>query len=157
MAVQILLNLIIALLWMLLHDVWDSLTFAMGYVLGILLIFTLRRFFPTPFYGKKVIAVLMLMYIFIREIIKSSFVIIGQIISPQIKIQPGVIKMETALKGDWELTTLCCLITLTPGSVVIEVAPEEGILYIHVMELADFDGFITQTRGFEKAILEVMN
>lgn len=157
MAIQILLNIIIALLWMLLHDVWDSLTFVIGYALGILLIFILRRFFPTPFYGKKIFAIFMLIYIFIREIIKSSFVIIGQILSPKIKIQPGVIRLDTALKGEWELTTLCCLITLTPGSVVLEVAPEEGILYIHVMELADFDGFIAQTRGFEKAILEVMN
>lgn len=157
MAIQILFNLIIAVLWMLLHNAWDSLTFMMGYALGIFLIFILRNFFPSPFYGKRVVAIIKLILIFIREIIKSSFVVIGQVISPRIKIQPGVIRFETTLKGDWELTTLCNLITLTPGSVVIEVAPEEGILYIHVMELADFDGFIAQTRGFEKAILEVMN
>ncbi|GIQ69098.1 Na+/H+ antiporter subunit E [Xylanibacillus composti] len=158
MAIQILLNLIIALLWMLLHDVWDSLTFAIGYLLGMLFIFTLRRFFPGPFYGKKVISIIKLFYLFNVELIKSSAVVIAQITRPRINIKPGVFRMETKLRGQWEITILCCLLTLTPGSVVLEVAPEDGVLYLHGMDVAEIEDMIIQTKTvFEEAIIEVMN
>ena len=57
-----------------------------------------------------------------------------------------------------EITLLSCLLTLTPGSVVIETAPEQGILYLHVMDLTDIEDTIYKSKiVFEKAILEVMN
>lgn len=158
MTMQILLNLVIAMVWMLLHDEWNTLTFAEGYVVGLIMIFALRRFFPTAFYGKRVWAILRLIGLFSVELVKSSLLVIGQITRPKLNIQPGIFKMETVLKGDWEITMLSSLITLTPGSVVIEVAPEEGIMYVHAMDVSEsLENAVEKTKlRFEKAIIEVM-
>lgn len=156
MTLQILLNLLIGLVWMLLHDRWDAATFAVGYAIGLLFIFGMRRFFPTRFYGKTCWAIIKLLYLFIVELVKSTVVVMRQVLRPRLNIEPGIFKVKTSLKSDWEITLLSSLVTLTPGSVVMEVAPEEGILYIHAVDATDFQNSIIETKKvFEKAIAEV--
>lgn len=156
MTLQILLNLIIGLVWMLLHDRWDAETFTIGYLIGLLFIFALRRFFPTTFYMRKCWAILKLFFLFIIELVKSTIVVVRQVARPKLNIEPGIFKVQTKLKSDWEITLLSKLITLTPGSVVMEVAPAEGIMYIHAMDASEFKNSIMESkRIFEDAILEV--
>lgn len=156
MTKQIILNLTIAMVWMLLHDAWNTLTFFVGYVLGIAFIFGMRRFFPEPFYGKKLWSITKLLYLFNSELLKSSIVVIGQVIRPRLSIQPGVFKVTTKLKTDWEIALLTGLLTLTPGSVVMEIAPSTGTMYIHAMDVTEFQESIVRTMNlFEDAILEV--
>jgi len=156
MTLQILLNLLIGAVWMLLHDKWDFRTFVVGYFIGFLIVFGLRRFFPTPFYGKKSWAILKLLFLFIKELFFSTLVVIRQVTRPKLNIQPGIFRVETKLKSDWEITLLSNLITLTPGSVVMEVAPEEGVFYIHAMDMTEFQNSIIRSKErFEDAILEV--
>ncbi len=157
MTTQILLNLLIAMVWMLLHDEWSTLTFAIGFLLGFLIIYSFRRFFPTPFYGRKLWAILKLIYLFGIDLILSSVVVIGQVIRPRLNIQPGIFKMETKLKTEWELAMLVNLLTLTPGSVVMEIAPEEGMLYVHTMDLKTNEQSVRKTKNkLEDVIIEVM-
>lgn len=156
MTLQILLNLVIGAMWMMLHDRWDADSFIVGYAIGALIIFGLRRFFPDPFYGRRVWAILKLLYLFVRELVKSTIVVIRQVTKPRLDIEPGIFRVETVLKNDWEITLLSMLITLTPGSVVMEAAPSEGILYLHAMDASEFENSIMHSkRIFEKAILEV--
>jgi multicomponent Na+:H+ antiporter subunit E len=141
---------------MLLHDRWNAGTFAIGFFIGFLFIFGLRRFFPTPFYGKKSWAILKLIYLFILELLKSTIVVIRQVTRPKLNIEPGIFKVTTNLTSDWEITLLSALITLTPGSVVMEVAPADGTMYIHAMDASEFKNSIMKTKTmFEEAILEV--
>lgn len=156
MTQQILLNLTIALVWMLLHDRWEADAFVTGYMIGLIIIFGLRRFFPGPFYGKRLWAILKLTYLFIRELVKSTIVVIRQVTRPRLNIEPGIFRMETYLKSDWEITLLSMLITLTPGSVVMEALPEEGLLYVHAMDETEYiQGVLESKRVFEEAIREV--
>lgn len=141
---------------MLLHDEWSADTFVIGYVVGLLIIFGLRRFFPDPFYGKRLWAILKLLYLFIRELVTSTVIVIRQVIRPRMNIEPGVFKFHTVLRNEWEITLLSMLLTLTPGSVVMEIAPDEGLVYIHAMDAREFERSIMASKQlFEKAILEV--
>lgn len=158
MTLQILINLTIACVWMLLHDQWNPESFIVGYLIGLLFIFGLRRFFPTTFYGKRLWAILHLFYLFNLELFKSTIVVARQVTRPKLNVEPGIFKVKTTLTKDWEITLLSMLITLTPGSVVMEVIPNEGILYIHAMDATEFKGSIMDSkRIFEKAIMEVTN
>ncbi|MGI6685325.1 MAG: Na+/H+ antiporter subunit E [Bacillota bacterium] len=154
MSSQLLLNIFIAFLWMLLNDAWSSLTFLTGYLIGFILIFMMRRFFPTPFYLKKLWAMVKLILIFIRELILSSIYVLRQVISPRLTFRPGIFSLETKLESDWEITVLSLLITLTPGSVVMEVSPEGKFLYVHAMNIPDAK-VMNAMHAFEKAIMGV--
>lgn len=156
MPFQILLNLGIAFVWMFLHNSWDVVTFFIGYLLGLGLIFLLRRFLPYDFYIKKIIAIIKLFLLFLKELVLSSVIVLRQVLSPKLDIRPGIFALPTQLKGDWEVTTLALLITLTPGTLTLEVAPEGDILYIHAMDIPDAEEAISQIKNtFEKAIMEV--
>ena len=158
MPAQLLLNLFIAFLWMTLIDE-DELkftTFFAGFLVGIGIIFFMHRFFGTQFYLRRLFKTIKLLFIFISELTQSSIVVLGQILSPRLTIKPGIFKYETVLKSDVEVTMLSLLLTLTPGSVVMEVSPEGDTLYIHAMDVEQSKaGLIKQLKNFEKAIMEV--
>ncbi|MDD4565809.1 MAG: Na+/H+ antiporter subunit E [Eubacteriales bacterium] len=156
MAIQVLANLLIGLLWVFFQDDWSVLTFFSGYLFGLLVIFILRRFLPTKFYLFNLHAMIKLLFLFIVEIVVSSFVVIGIIIRPKMNIKPGIFSMETTLKGDIEVTLLALLITLTPGSVVVEISQDNKIFYIHTMDIPDLSNSVLQSKDrFENAIKKV--
>lgn len=156
MAIQILLNLTIAFVWMFLKNSWGPVDFAVGYIVGLACIFVLRRFIPYPFYLQKVWAIIKLLMLFLKELVLSNLTVIGHIIRPKLNIKPGIFALKTDLTSDWEITALACLITLTPGTLTLEISSSNRILYIHAMNIDDADELEEQIKGtFEKAIMEV--
>ena len=159
MPIQILLNLLIAFLWVFLQDE-DQLyltTFFSGYAIGLGFIFLFRRIFPDIFYPIRLWAVFKLLYLFAKELIHSSVFVISRILRPNERLTPGIFLLETDLESDWEITVLSMLLMLTPGSVVIEVMPGKQKLYIHGMDLPQSIDMINKTKQtFEQAIKEVI-
>lgn len=156
MPFQILINLLIAIMWMFLTSVWDVVAFTKGYILGLVILFILRRFLPTRFYLSNVFAIVRLFFLFIKELLLANVAVIKSVLSPKLTMKPGIFALPTELKSDWEITLLSCLITLTPGTLVIDVSDDKKLLYIHAMDIPDTDEVIKQIKdSFEKAIMEV--
>lgn len=156
MGYQILLNLIISIIWMFLYSDWSPQRFILGYLIGVILIGLLNRFWSHDFYLRKLWAVIALLFLFLKELFKSSFSVLVQVLRPKLNIRPGIFEYETELKSDWEITVLSCLICLTPGTLTMEVSHDKRKLYIHAMDIEDKGEVINQIKGtFEKAILEV--
>jgi multicomponent Na+:H+ antiporter subunit E len=156
MPFQILVNIFIAFLWMFFQDEWNFLSFLSGYIVGLIILFFVRRFFQKPFYIFFVWAALKLLFVFTRELISSAIVVIGQILRPKINITPGIFRIDTDLEGDVEITLLSLLICLTPGSVVMEVTPDGKSLYVHAMDIPDSKESVLKSQIiFERAIKDV--
>ncbi|MCM3239566.1 Na+/H+ antiporter subunit E [Heyndrickxia oleronia] len=156
MAFQILLNFILAFLWMFLQNSMDASTFLIGYLLGLLILFGMRRFFSSRFYLLRVVAVINLLLIFIKELILANLAVLKVILKPKLDIQPGIFALPTKLTSDWELTILSNLITLTPGTFVIDISKDKKIIYIHAIDIPDVEEVIESIKNsFEKAIMEV--
>lgn len=156
MPIQVLINLAIAFLWMFLQDTWSILAFIGGYLVGILVLFSMRRFFSRSFYLGKFISVFKLMAVFTWELITSSILVIRQVIRPKINITPGIITLKTDLEGEMEVTLLALLLSLTPGSVVMEITSDNKTFYIHAMDIpASSDAVFKAQERFEAAIKEV--
>lgn len=158
MAGQFLLNLFITLLWVLLKDESELYlqTIMTGFIVGAFITLLMRRFFGGQFYLIRVYAILKLIIIFISETLQSSVVVIKHILSPKINIEPGIFTYETTLRSEWEVTALAMLLTLTPGSVVMEISETGNVLYIHAMDINRYKGDLERSLGiFEKAIMEV--
>lgn len=158
MPAQFILNLFIAFLWMLFQDE-ESLklsTFFVGFLVGIMIIFLMHRFFGTRFYLHRIFSIFKLIGIFISELFQSGFLVMKHILSRKIDLKPGIFRYETVLEEDWEVTTLALLLTLTPGSVVMEITPEGNVFYVHAMDIEKYKGdLISSLARFEKAIMEV--
>lgn len=156
MAFQFIINMIIAFIWMFLHNEWTFSFFVVGFLVGIGFVYVFRRFFGGRFYLYRVWKCIKLILLLLRELVLSSISVILYIVQPELKIRPGIFAYKTKLSSDWELTVLACLLTLTPGTLVLEVSKERQTLYLHAMNMPEEEKYVKQIRDvFEKAILEV--
>lgn len=156
MPIQLLINIFIAFLWMFFQDNWSILSFFSGYLVGLIVVFSLRRFFEKRFYLWTLLAVLKLLLVFTRELISSSVLVVKQIVRPKINVTPGIFKLETELETDIEITLISLLITLTPGSVVMDVSPNNEALFVHAMDIPESSDAVKKSvKAFEKAIKDV--
>lgn len=156
MAFQILLNFILAFVWMFLKTSYSPASFFVGYFFGLLIIYMFRRFFTSRFYLLRVVAVVNLIYIFSRELLLSNIAVLKVILRPKLNIKPGIFAFPTDLEQDWEITMLANLITLTPGTLVVDISPDNRVLYVHAMDIDDAEESIQGIKNtFEKAIMEV--
>lgn len=158
MAMQFILNLFIATLWLLLQDevTPQFSTFLMGFVVGMGILYAMHRFYGTQFYMRRVFSIIKLLWLFNWELFLSSYSVLRQITTPKLNITPGIFTYKTVLEGDWEITVLALLLTLTPGSVVMEVSEEGDVFYIHAMDIEQSKDAVIRSIGkFEQAIMEV--
>lgn len=156
MPTQVLINIFIGVLWMFFRDNWAVLTFFSGYLFGLFVLFILRGFLPSKFYLFTLGAVIKLIVLFIYEIFTSSILVIQKIIKPKLDIAPGIFSFETSLEGDIEVTLLALLTTLTPGSVVMEISPDNKRFYVHAMDMPELSNSVLRSIGrFEQAIKKV--
>ncbi len=158
MAMQFILNLFIATLWLLLQDeiTPQFTTFLMGFIVGVGILYAMHRFYGTQFYLRRVFSIIKLLWLFNWELLLSSYSVLRQITTPKLNITPGIFAYKTELKGDWEVTALALLLTLTPGSVVMEVSEEGDLFYIHAMDMEQSKDAVIRSIGkFEQAIMEV--
>ncbi|WP_349407908.1 Na+/H+ antiporter subunit E [Pseudalkalibacillus sp. SCS-8] len=156
MAFQLLINLAIALIWMFLTETYTFVTFLIGFLIGIFLLFLLNRFIPDTFYFRYVWSIWKLILLFLKELLIANIDVLKMVYKPKMDMQPGIIALPTDLRSNWEITLLANLITLTPGTLSVDVSADNNFIYIHAMDLPDVDETINQIKGtFEKAIKDV--
>jgi len=77
--------------------------------------------------------------LFFWECLKANIDVARRVINPKLPINPGIVKVKTTLKSDTALTFLANSITLTPGTFCIDINAQEGILYIHWIDVGSVD------------------
>lgn len=156
MAFQLLLNIFLAFVWMILSNNFSASGLLVGFLLGLIAIVTMRRFFNERLYIGRLWASIKLTVLFLKELVLANIAVLKVVLKPQLTMEPAFFKYETELTKDWEITLLSSLITLTPGTVVVHVSDDAKSLYIHAIDIGDVEQTIDSIRNsFEKAILEV--
>jgi len=71
-------------------------------------------------------------WVLIKNLILSNIDIAKRTLSKDMKLAPAIVAVETTLKSDWKKLLLANSITLTPGTLTLDI--KENILYIHTIE-----------------------
>lgn len=69
--------------------------------------------------------------VFVWECFKANLDVAYRVLHPRLPINPGIVKVKTELKSDTALTFLANSITLTPGTMSVDIDSANGILYVH--------------------------
>ncbi len=77
--------------------------------------------------------------VFVWECIKANIDVACRIIHPELPINPGIVKVRTTLTSDTGITFLANSITLTPGTLTVDIDKEKGVLYIHWINVTEKD------------------
>jgi multicomponent Na+:H+ antiporter subunit E len=78
-------------------------------------------------------------FIFSWECIKANIDVAKRVIHPFKPLNPGIVKVKTKLKNDTALTFLANSITLTPGTLTLDIDKTEGFLYVHWIDVKTKD------------------
>lgn len=156
---QVVLNVIIAFLWVLFQDeeAFKVTTFFSGYLIGLIVIYILHRFFGQEFYLKKVWVAIKFLAVYLYQLITSSMTIINYILFKTQDMNPGLVTYETKLTSDWSVSFLTILIIITPGSTVIRISKEKKKFFIHAIDISEKERqkLLKSIRQYEGLILEV--
>ena len=151
-----LLNVILALVWVAVTGQFAARNLFFGFVLGFLILFFTRRIVGTPNYGNRVIKVISLTIFFVGELLKANLRVAYDVLTPGYQLRPGVVAIPLDVRSDAEITILANLITLTPGTLSLDVSADRRVLYIHAMYIDDPEAVRRQIKqGFERRVIEV--
>ena len=152
-----LLNVILALVWAAVTGQFTPRNLFFGFVLGFLILFFTRRIVGTPNYGNRMLKVLGLALFFVRELIKANLRVAYDVLTPGYQLRPGVVAIPLDVRSDSEITMLSHLITLTPGTLSLDISADRRVLYIHAMYISDPEVVRRQIKeGFERRVIEVL-
>ncbi|EIO0104938.1 Na+/H+ antiporter subunit E [Staphylococcus pseudintermedius] len=156
MAIQIVINLFLAIFWLFVSDSYTMNAFVLGYLFALLLVFLMRKLLPGRFYVITLYKVIKLVFVFLLELIKANIDVLRIILQPRIKNESTFFVYETDLEHPWQVALLSNLITLTPGTVVIGVNDDMKRLYIHCLNFSTKEEEVAGIKGsLEKAVREV--
>jgi multicomponent Na+:H+ antiporter subunit E len=93
--------------------------------------------------------VLVLMLVFFRELVVSALQVARYTIQPSLQIQPAIIEYPLDVQTGREITMLANLISLTPGTLSLDVSPDCDCLFVHAISVETDDGseIVTEIKG----------
>lgn len=157
MLAEIILCIILACSWIGLKGVVNLPTFIFGLLLGALIISIFgKRSQLRQLHIYRVGAAIKLIFIFLYELVVANVQVLFKVFAPKLNIKPGIIKIPLEVQGPFWITTLCNMITLTPGTLTIEVSNDNKFIYVHCLDIDDEEKIIAGIKNtFEKNLLEV--
>jgi multicomponent Na+:H+ antiporter subunit E len=96
---------------------------------------------------------------FLWELIKASFVVAHEVLTPTHYMQAGIIAVPLDAKTDLEITIFSSLVSLTPGTLSIDVSADKSHLFVHAMyiEKGDTAALSNELKhGFEQRIIRIL-
>lgn len=158
MRTQFLLNVLMMIVWVLLTGDSTLANFFFGFLLSFGVLWVVHRLSQTQ--GRSYFVILpksiLLFFFFLKELVKANFLVAYEVMTPGLKISPGIVAIPLDVKTDLEILLLTNLISLTPGTFCIDVSKDKKILYVHEMYVGNKEEYIKNIKnGFEKRILEI--
>lgn len=150
-----LVNVLLALAWTAVTGSFTPANILFGFVLGAISLHLIREQVGAPGYLSRGRRIVSLALLFVYELILSAWRVAVTVSSPRMDLKPGIFAYPLKVDRDFEITMLSALITLTPGTLVVDVSEDRRFLFIHALDCADPDGLRRDiAEGFERKILE---
>ena len=159
MKTKFLSNILLTLIWIFLTGEYNLNNFLFGFVLSFVILWILSGVEDQGKlkYFKIVPRVISFIFFFIWELTKANIQVAYEVITPKFNMKPGIVALPLDAKTDLEITLLANLITLTPGTLALDVSSDRSVLYVHGMYVEDRKEFVEDIKqGFEKRLLEIL-
>ena len=154
--IQLLFHVFLTLNWLLLTGSLSFANILVGVVLSYLLLALAFFRVDDRGYVRRLPAAVGLLVYFLVELVKANVQVAKEVLGPSFTMTPGVVAVPLDLKTPFAITLLANLITLTPGTLTMEVSRDCSTIYVHAMYVSDPDRFREEIkRGFERRVKEV--
>ena len=95
-------------------------------------------------------------FYFLGEIILANIVVAIDILTPRHRMKPAILAIPLNIKSDLQIMALNNLITMTPGTLSLDISPDRKTIFVHAMYVDDVEKVKSEiTHGLEYRILEL--
>jgi multicomponent Na+:H+ antiporter subunit E len=151
------LNLLLALIWSFAWADTSPSVFAVGFLLAYGVLFVFRPVLGRTGYFRKLPQLIRLAGFVLYELVLSSLRIAWDVVTPRAFRDPGIVAVPLDAESDLEIAVVANLVTLTPGTLSLEVSEHPRVLYVHSMFARDPDAVRSGIkRRFEAPVLELL-
>ncbi|MEO1747200.1 MAG: Na+/H+ antiporter subunit E [Pseudomonadota bacterium] len=149
-------NVLLALAWAGVSGSFGLANLLFGFVLGALALSLIREQVGSVGYFSRLRRVASLAVLFVYELVLSASRVAWLVVNPApMNLKPGIIAYPLKVDRDFEITLLANLITLTPGTLSVDVSNDRTQLFIHALDCSDPESIKEDiANGFERKILE---
>ncbi|GMB81119.1 Na+/H+ antiporter subunit E [Shinella zoogloeoides] len=144
-----------ALVWLAVSGSFTVPNLLLGIAAGALSLLLIRGHIQPDGRRLRPLKILSLLALFIKELALSAWKVAVLVASPKMALKPGIFAFPLTVDRDFEITLLANLITLTPGTLSVDVSADRTVLYVHAIDCSDPAGARRDiANGFERKILE---
>jgi multicomponent Na+:H+ antiporter subunit E len=151
-------HIILALIWTAVTATFSFGNLLIGLVLAYFVLMVVEPALDKSNYTRRVWKGITLILFFLKELVMSSIRVAIDVMRPgAFNMQSGVVDIPLDVTSDLEITLLANMISLTPGTLSIEVSEDRKELFIHAMYIDEGVEFVRKNikDGMERHILEV--
>ncbi len=157
MKIQFLMNILLTIVWVFLTGSLAIGNFSFGFLVSFFVLWLISRSEENRKYFIIIPQIIGFIFFFLYELIKANIEVALDVITPKFYMKPGIIQYPLDAKSSAEISLLANLISLTPGTLSLDVSDDRKVLYIHAMYVNDKEEFIRDIKnGFEKRLLAIM-
>ena len=151
-------NILLAAGWGALTGSLTLFSLTSGFILGFGILWVLQPLVGgTSGYFLKVFYWLKLIVLFHYELIVSSIEVVWDVVTPKHRARPGIIEMPLDVQSDFGILLVTNLISLTPGTLSLDVSEDRKTLTIHAMFADDPDALCHQLKsGMERWVRDAV-
>jgi len=152
-----LMNLLLSFIWVALTGSMFYSNFLFGFLLGFFILWIMNRNEADQRYFYRVPKTIGFILFFLYELIIANIQVAYDVITPKYFSKPGIVRFPMQARTDLEINLLSTVISMTPGTLILDISEDKKSLFIHVMYLKSKEEFIAQIQnGFEKRLLEIL-
>lgn len=151
-------NLMLALAWAIFFGGFNWLSLTSGFVIGYGILWLLQpltgvrsRYFLRVYFWLKLIV------LFLYELVVSSLQVFWDVVTPRHRARPAIIDMPLDVQTDASILLVTNLISLTPGTLSIDVSEDRKTLKVHAMFADDPEAVCHALKsGMEKWVIDAL-
>ncbi|MCY1719690.1 Na+/H+ antiporter subunit E [Prolixibacteraceae bacterium Z1-6] len=90
---------------------------------------------------------------YLLMMVKSNWIITKAVLSWNFDFDPpGIVAIPIELKSNVGILTLVNLITMTPGTLSLDLSEDKKTLYVHGMHVKDHESFVAEIKSLENRL-----
>jgi multicomponent Na+:H+ antiporter subunit E len=102
-----------------------------------------------PSYALRPLAAVHFIAYFLVKLVEANFTLAWEVVTPRNRINEGIVAVPIRGYSDGLITLVANAITLTPGTVTLEVHRDPTVLFVHVLHLRDIEDVRAEVRRLE--------
>ncbi|HEV8077079.1 MAG TPA: Na+/H+ antiporter subunit E, partial [Marinobacter sp.] len=141
-----LLSFFMLVLWLFMANDFSAGQILLGAIVGWIIPYLTQSFWPESMPMRRPWLVVKFLLTVLIDIVRANIEIAILILGPRHKLQPAFMRVPLDLKQDFTITIFANTISLTPGTVSVDLQMDEGYLIVHGLNVDNTEAAISQMK-----------